>query len=70
MFHGFLGFDHKFKRYTYYFRKINNNYKNSNSSSPGEISINHERYTLSEDIASKLNEYFPLFQILLAAITG
>ena len=33
-------------------------YKSSNSNLPDEIIINNERYTSSEDVATKLNEYF------------
>ena len=39
-------------------RKINNNDKSSDSSLPDEIVINNERYTSSEKVATKLNEYF------------
>ena len=41
-----------------HFRKINNNDKSSDSSLPDEIVINNERYTSSEKVATKLNEYF------------
>ena len=41
-----------------HFRKINDNDKSSNSNLPDEIIINNERYTSSEDVATKLNEYF------------
>ena len=41
-----------------HFRKVNNNDKNSNGSLPEEIIINNERYTSSEDVATKLNDYF------------
>ena len=39
------------------FRKVNNKNNCSNSTLP-DITINDERYTSSEDIASKLNHYF------------
>ena len=48
------------------FRKINNNDKSSDSSFPDEIVINNERYTSSEKVATKLNEYSHQFQIFLA----
>ena len=41
-----------------HFRKVNNKNNCSNSNLPDEITINDERYTSSEDIASKLNHYF------------
>ena len=41
-----------------HFRKINNNDKSSDSSLSDEIIINNERYTSSEKVATKLNEYF------------
>ena len=41
-----------------HFRKVNNKDNSSNSSLPDEIIINDERYTSSEDIACKLNNYF------------
>ena len=41
-----------------HFRKVNNKNNCSNSNLPDEIMINDERYTSSEDIASKLNHYF------------
>ena len=40
------------------FRKINNKHKSSNSNLPEEVIIDDLRYTKSEDIAAKLNEYF------------
>ena len=41
-----------------HFRKVNNKNKCSNNNLPDENFIDAERYTSSEDIASKLNEYF------------
>ena len=41
-----------------HFRKINNKEKSSNSILPEEVIIDDIRYTKSEDIAAKLNEYF------------
>ena len=41
-----------------HFRKINNKDKSSNSNLPEEVIIDDIRYTKSEDIAAKLNEYF------------
>ena len=40
-----------------HFRKINNKHKSSNSNLPEEVIIDDIRYTKSEDIAAKLNEY-------------
>ena len=41
-----------------HFRKINNKDTNSSTGLPEEIVIDDKRYTKSEDIATKLNEYF------------
>ena len=41
-----------------HFRKINNKDKSSSSNLPEEIIVDNERHTSSEDVASKLNEYF------------
>ena len=41
-----------------HFRKVNNKDTKANSGLPEEIIIDNKRYTKSEDIADKLNEYF------------
>ena len=51
-----------------HFRKINNKDKSSNSNLPEEVIIDDIRYTKSEYIAAKLNEYFHPFQIYFATI--
>ena len=41
-----------------HFGKVNNNDTKANSGLPEEIVVDNKRYTQSEDIANKLNEYF------------
>ena len=41
-----------------HFRKVNNKNTSSNSGLPEEIIFDNKRYTKSEDIAAKLNQYF------------
>ena len=41
-----------------HFRKVNNKDTKANSGLPEEIVVDNKRYTQSEDIANKLNEYF------------
>ena len=53
-----------------HFRKVNNKNNCSNSTLPDEITINDERYTSSEDIASKLNHYVANISQIFGNIEG